>query len=83
MENYTLYTKTICPRCKGLQRYADKEGLVFNEVNIDHDENALEMLKDLGIGSVPVVLDQNKEVVIQGFDIPAIKRLKQEVAMPA
>lgn len=50
----TVYSKTVCPKCMLLKSELKRKGIEFEEVNIDHDEQAYSELKDKGFMSLPV-----------------------------
>lgn len=57
-----IYSKTICPKCMHVKRELKGKGIEFKEINLDHDEESLEMLKSKNLQGLPVV-EINKELV--------------------
>lgn len=56
----TIYSKTICPKCIYVKRELKSKGIDFEEINIDHDEAALELLQSKNLQGLPVVkIDNN------------------------
>jgi mycoredoxin len=54
----TMYTTTWCGYCTRLKRMLDREGIVFDEVNIERDDTAAETVSRVNGGNqtVPTVL---------------------------
>lgn len=52
----TVYTKPSCVQCDMTKRYMDKLGIDYNTVDITEDEEALDMIMELGFKSAPVVI---------------------------
>lgn len=50
-----LYTKTVCPKCMWVKSEMQRAGVEAEIINIDHNEEAREMLIEAGIMSVPVL----------------------------
>ncbi|MER1999465.1 MAG: glutaredoxin family protein [Lysinibacillus sp.] len=50
-----LYTKTICPKCLWVKSELMEAGIVFETVNIDHNQDAFEKLTSANILTVPVL----------------------------
>lgn len=51
----TIYSKENCMQCEMTKRYMQDKGIKFSEVNAEHNETALEMLKLHGFKNLPVV----------------------------
>ncbi|RKN86205.1 glutaredoxin family protein [Paenibacillus ginsengarvi] len=50
-----LYTKTVCPKCLWIKSELQRSGLEVEIINIDHNEEARNMLVEAGVMSVPVL----------------------------
>jgi len=50
----TMYTTTWCGYCGRLKRILHREGIVFDEVNIEHDEAAAETVARVNGGNQTV-----------------------------
>jgi mycoredoxin len=50
----TMYTTTWCGYCVRLKRILDREGIVFDEVNIEQDETAAERVARVNGGNQTV-----------------------------
>ena len=51
----TVYSKPDCPQCVQTKRILEREGHVFNEVDVTEDAAALARVKELGYLQAPVV----------------------------
>lgn len=54
----TVYTKPSCVQCDMTKRYMDKNGIVYNTVDITEDADALKMILDMGFLAAPVVISE-------------------------
>jgi glutaredoxin-like protein NrdH len=52
----TVYTKPACVQCDMTKRYLDKVGVEYNIVDITQDQEALDMILNMGFQSAPVVI---------------------------
>jgi len=54
--NVTVYSKTICPYCTQAKQYLEKKGIVYQEINLD-DDNERQAFYDKypGVRSVPQI----------------------------
>jgi mycoredoxin len=57
----TMYSTTWCGYCKRLKRMLDREGIAYDEVNIEEDDSAAEFVMGVNGGNrtVPTVLFPN------------------------
>ena len=69
----TLYTKPSCVQCNATKRALAKAGLQWEEIDLTVDADALEMVKELGYQSVPVVITDSDNW--SGFRPDKIKTL--------
>lgn len=76
MTNITVYTKYGCPQCDMTKRVLQGEGINFNTINVQEDEDALNYVKnDLGFTSMPVVVADGIEP-FSGFRPDLLQALK-------
>jgi glutaredoxin-like protein NrdH len=52
----TVYTKPSCVQCDMTKRMMDKFGIHYETVDISQDQEAFDMLIELGFRSAPVVI---------------------------
>lgn len=62
----TIYSKNNCPFCVQAKTLLENKGVAFTEVNIEHDQDARQMLLDQGLRSVPQIFN-GYEVIPGGF----------------
>jgi glutaredoxin 3 len=63
----TVYTKSGCPYCKAAKESFEKQGVAFTEINVSNNpEKIAELEKLVGVGIVPVIVDDSKVTV--GFN---------------
>lgn len=53
--NIIVYTKTVCPNCISLKRDLKKNGVNFEEINIQKNEEASDYLKANNFTGLPVL----------------------------
>lgn len=51
-----VLTKPFCPQCDATKHKLAKIGVAFDTVDLSQDESAMQMAKDLGHRSAPVVI---------------------------
>ena len=56
-EPLTVYVLPGCVQCAMTKRSLDDAGVPYVLVNLAHDEHAVELIKQLGYTSAPVVVD--------------------------
>jgi|TARA_B100000085_G_C18524055_1_gene504929 glutaredoxin len=61
----TVYTKTVCGYCGVAKRWLKNNGFTFEEVNIEHDPEARNLLVQNGFRSVPQIF-YNKKLLVEG-----------------
>lgn len=52
-----IYTSTTCHFCKDMKRYLTEKGIEFIEKNVSIEQSARNELIELGVMSVPVLVD--------------------------
>ncbi len=55
MSRIQLYTKTTCPWCDKIKLWFQENGIEYEEINIETDEEALEFIRSQGLMTVPQV----------------------------
>lgn len=69
-----IYTTGVCAYCAYAKAYMQRQGIPFEEVRVDHDEDAaMEMLRLSGQVGVPVIT--NGEAIVVGFNPQGIVQL--------
>ncbi|MFU2164025.1 glutaredoxin-like protein NrdH [Streptococcus pluranimalium] len=76
MSKITIFSKNNCMQCQMAKKFLEKEGLSFQEINIDENPEHIEYVKSLGFSAAPVI--QAGNVVFSGFQ-PA--KLREIVAL--
>jgi len=72
-----IYTTTHCPYCKMAKEYFGKNGVKYEEINVEKDHKAAEeMIEKSGQMGVPVIEINGK--IIVGFDKKAIDAALQK-----
>lgn len=60
-----VYTKTICPQCTPVKVYMKRNEIEHEMHNIDEDETAYNMVKDLGFQSAPVLVLSDENGIVK------------------
>jgi mycoredoxin len=70
----TMYSTTWCSYCRRLKRMLDREGIAYDEVNIEEDESAAEFVMGVNGGNrtVPTVVFPNGSALTN----PSIDQVK-------
>lgn len=63
-----VYSKNLCPQCRGVKKFLERNNIAFTEHNIDNDEEARNMLVTEGFKSVPVIMGDSLLSPIVGND---------------
>jgi len=71
--NVTVYTKDMCGKCKMSKSFLDKHGVAFEEINVSHDEEGLNKIKEDGFNSLPVIYNEGEEP-FTGFQPDKLKK---------
>lgn len=70
----TVYTANTCQQCHVTKRFLDKNGLTYQEINIDSDPSAREYVtQGLGYTQAPVVVAGDRHW--SGFRYELLKSL--------
>lgn len=75
MAKVKVYTRTVCPACDMTKMVLDMEGVEYEAINIDENEDAYEYVKGLGFQSTPVIEAEGVEA-FSGFQPDKLKELK-------
>ena len=54
---YTIYTRPLCGYCDAAKELMKECNISFNEISIDHDQDARKMLKEMKCRTVPQIFD--------------------------
>ncbi|MFG2649181.1 mycoredoxin [Streptomyces sp. NPDC048436] len=78
----TMYSTTWCGYCRRLKGQMDREGITYNEINIEHDPESAAFVEKANDGNqtVPtllVVSDSGTESVMTN---PSLAQVKQAIA---
>ncbi|APX71614.1 glutaredoxin-like protein NrdH [Companilactobacillus allii] len=74
MNNIIVYSKNNCMQCKMTKRYLKEHNINFEEHNINKEPQYLDILKQQGFQSVPVVMPENSDPIV-GFRPDSLKAL--------
>lgn len=69
----TIYTLPSCPQCDTTKRFLTRQGVEYKEVDLSENEEATEMIKQLGYVSAPVVMAGNTHW--SGFRLEKLQQL--------
>ena len=75
----TVYSKPMCVQCDATKRALNKQDLVYEEVDLTVDPNALEFVKSLGYVQAPVVMAGDQHWA--GYRPDLIKKIAKEAAL--
>ncbi len=75
----TVYSKPMCVQCDATKRALNKQDLVYEEVDLTEDPNALEFVKSLGYVQAPVVMAGDQHWA--GYRPDLIKKIAKEAAL--
>ena len=62
----TVYSKNNCPFCVQAKRLLEGKNVPYQEINIENDPSARQMLLDKGLRSVPQIFKE-QELIPGGF----------------
>ena len=70
-----IYSTPTCPYCKRAKDYLSRKEIPYADINLAQDrEKAKEMIDKSGQMGVPVIIIDDKDIVI-GFDQPKLNEL--------
>ena len=64
----TIYTGDLCGYCTAAKNLLNEWDIPFEEKNVNHNEEALDFLKENGHRTVPQIYKDNKLLVAGGYD---------------
>lgn len=77
MAKVTVYTKYGCPQCDMTKRVLTSEGIEFETINVEDNQEAFTYIKEeLGLSSMPVVVVEGQEP-FTGFRPDKLQELKE------
>ena len=74
MSKVTIYTLPACPQCETTKRYLKREFIDFEEVKLQDDPEAYEMIRGKGFTQAPIV--KAGETLWSGFRLDMLSSLK-------
>lgn len=80
MSDVKIFTKDNCSQCHASKMLMKDLGIVFDEVNISHDKDALNYLKSMGIRQAPYI-ETVQEGSWSGFQENRIRALAKNTMM--
>lgn len=66
MTEVIIYTSATCGYCHKAKAFLKENGVVFTEMHVDSDNQALKQYNELGVQGVPVILYGSEKII--GFD---------------
>ena len=75
MAAVTVYSKPNCMQCQFTKRFLTDQGIDFNLIDVEENEEALEEVSALGFKSLPVVSIEGQGA-FSGFKPDRLKLLK-------
>jgi mycoredoxin len=75
---FTIYTTQWCGYCVRLKRQLDREGIAYEEVDVESDEQASELVEHINGGwrLVPTLVFADDEALIN----PTLAEVKEQLA---
>ena len=71
----TLYTKSNCPQCTMSKKFMAREGIEFEEVDLESSPELLQGFKDAGLLQAPIVVLGNDGRRWSGFQPDLLREL--------
>jgi glutaredoxin 3 len=65
MNQLTVYSKTVCPYCVQAKNFLKLKNIPFEEINIEQDTRARDLIKAKGHRTVPQIY-YNGEIFVEG-----------------
>jgi len=72
---YTLYSADNCMQCNFTKKLLDDRGIKYEPINIDEQPEAREKLKREGFMSIPVLKNQDDQLIAVGFQPQVLNSL--------
>jgi len=80
MRKVTVYSTKNCPYCRMAKAFLDKQGVLYENIDVDEDIKAAEKIIELsGQRGLPVIIVDDE--VIVGFDSPRLNELFGETTL--
>lgn len=81
----TMYTTSWCPDCHAAKQALTSLGLPFQEINIEHDPIAAELVMKVNHGkrSVPTLVYKEHATSLSRFSISKLKAWMEQVGLQA
>ncbi|MEU5131524.1 glutaredoxin domain-containing protein [Streptomyces californicus] len=78
----TMYSTTWCGYCRRLKSQMDREGIAYNEVNIEHDPESAAFIEKANGGNqtVPTLLIVSPSGTESVMTNPSLAQVKQALA---
>lgn len=78
----TMYSTTWCGYCRRLKGQMDREGIAYNEVNIEHDPDSAAFVEKANGGNqtVPTLLIVSPSGTKSVMTNPSLAQVKQALA---
>ncbi|MFE7049958.1 glutaredoxin domain-containing protein [Streptomyces californicus] len=78
----TMYSTTWCGYCRRLKSQMDREGIAYNEVNIEHDPESAAFVEKANSGNqtVPTLLIVSPSGTESVMTNPSLAQVKQALA---
>lgn len=70
-----VYSKNNCQQCRMVKNFLASKSVEFIEINTSDNQEAIKMLKNLGVRSLPAVFENN-ELKFTGFAPTELQKLK-------
>ncbi|MEU3832614.1 glutaredoxin domain-containing protein [Streptomyces microflavus] len=79
----TMYSTTWCGYCRRLKGQMDREGIAYNEVNIEHDPDSAAFVEKANGGNqtVPTLLIVSPSGTESVMTNPSLAQVKQALAV--
>lgn len=76
----TVYSKHNCVQCEMTKEFLKANKVEFEEINVEENEEALEVIKEKGFKTLPVVIVSKKGFVFEfnGFQIDLLEELVEK-----
>lgn len=78
----TVFSMPTCPYCIALKGYLKEKGLEYTDYNVETDKDNYALMKKTapGIRTVPVVVINDGEKILTGFERPEFEKALSEAA---
>ena len=75
-----VYSKPNCELCEMTKEFLKAHYVEFEEINVEKNEEALEIIREKGFETLPVVIASNKGFVLEfsGFQMDLLEGLVEK-----